>query len=232
MTVSSHATPIRAKAVIFDVGHTLIFPNDAFFYELAQEYQSRLSPDAFRKLGARCKEKAYRENPINPYKKWITEWYISAGVESRYLPEIYDAIHRRHEQRQLWDTLEPSLPDVLVRLREQGFKLGVISNADGTVRQLLEDFELDHYFKCILDSTEVGIEKPDARIFFMAAQMLGVVPEACVYIGDHWQVDGQGALHAGMIPVILDPFDVGKEIPCLKIRRLMDILKVVQLAED
>ncbi|MDQ7053880.1 MAG: HAD-IA family hydrolase [candidate division KSB1 bacterium] len=210
--------------MLFDVGHTILFPNGKFFYDLAVSYGSSMPFDDFAQLGARVKEKAYRENPTNPYKMWFTEWFISAGVDSSHLPAIYAAIRQRHEERNLWDTLEPSIPEVLIRLRERGFVLGVISNADGTIQQMLQDLELDDYFKCIIDSAVVGIEKPDARIFLKAARILGLTAETCVYIGDQWLIDGQGAANAGMMPVILDPFEVAQDVGCLRIRRLMDIL--------
>ena len=219
---------IKAQAVLFDVGHTMLFPNGQFFYDLAARYGSNMPFNDFTQLGARIKEKAYRENPTNPYKMWFTEWFISAGVDSSHLPDIYAAIRQRHEERNLWDTLEPSIPDVLIRLRERGFVLGVISNADGTIQQMLQDLELDGYFKCIIDSAVVGIEKPDARIFLMASRKLGLPAEACIYIGDQWLVDGQGAANVGMVPVILDPFDVAQDVGCLRIRRLMDILDHIE----
>ncbi len=216
---------IQAKAVLFDVGHTILFPNPDFFFDLATQYQARLPREEFDLLGARVKYRTYRENPENPYARWFTEWMTGAGVPPKDVPAILQEIRRRHEEQNLWDTLEPTVPEVFIQLRERGFELGVISNADGSIEGLLQKYEIDGYFRVVLDSAVVGVEKPDARIFLMAAEALQLEPKDCVYIGDQWAIDGQGAQQVGMHPVILDPFDVAEEVPCLRIRHLIDILQ-------
>ena len=222
---------IQATAVLFDVGHTILFPDDAFFYKLAQKHGGTMDRERFLLLGAQAKDTAYRENPSSPYKIWFRDWMLGAGVPEEAMPQIYDAIWQRHQEKHLWDTLEPSIPQVFKALRDRGFLLGVVSNADGSVPGILEQLELDHFFKCILDSTLVGIEKPDARIFLMAAEQLGVPPEQCVYVGDQVAVDVHGASHAGMIPVLLDPCDVVQDAPCRRIRRLLELVDYVRFVK-
>lgn len=80
-----------------------------------------------------------------------------------------------------------------------------MSNSDGTVASLLDRAGLAARLACIVDLGVVGIEKPDPRIFALAAARLAVEPEACVYVGDFLSLDVEGARGAGMEGVLLDP---------------------------
>lgn len=215
------------RAVLFDVGHTILFPDEEFFFSLAVANGSHLQKDAFCWLGARAKEKAYRSKPENPYKMWFTEWMLGSGVRQEKLPDIFDAIIEKHNRAHLWNRLEPTIPVVFKELREKGLILGVISNADGTVRAILEKLQLDFYFKCIIDSHEVGVEKPDARIFHLASKEIGIPPENCMYVGDQIKVDVEGAAAVGMQPVLLDPYGIIDDAPCPKIRCLQEVVGLV-----
>ena len=57
----------------------------------------------------------------------------------------------------------------------------------------------------VIDSQDVGIEKPDPRIFDLALGRLGVDPERALYVGDIRSVDEVGSHAAGMQFVLLDP---------------------------
>lgn len=79
------------------------------------------------------------------------------------------------------------------------FRLGVISNGLPDVQyQKLETLGIKHLFDCIILSEEIGIRKPDSRIFWKAATLLNRLPEECLYIGDEYSSDVMGAKNAGM----------------------------------
>ena len=81
--------------------------------------------------------------------------------------------------------------------------MAVISNADGRVRGLLEAAGLAPHLEFVIDSAEVGIEKPDPRIFHAATQRLGLPPARCAYVGDIYEIDVLGALGAGLTPILI-----------------------------
>ncbi len=87
----------------------------------------------------------------------------------------------------------------------RGYRLGVISNADGRVRGLLDQSGLSRFFELILDSAEVGIEKPDPRIFLTATERLRLAPGACASVGDIYEIDFLGARRAGLEAVLIGP---------------------------
>jgi HAD superfamily hydrolase (TIGR01549 family) len=98
-------------------------------------------------------------------------------------------------------------PDVLPALhslREQGKTLAVVSNWDPALPSLLAEVGLAKFFAFILPSAEVGVEKPNERIFKLALQRLGLEPQEVVYIGDSYEADVVGARAVGITPILLD----------------------------
>ena len=81
--------------------------------------------------------------------------------------------------------------------------MAVVSNADGRVRGLLEAAGLAPHLEFVVDSAEVGVEKPDPRIFHAATEKLGLTPAACAYVGDIYEIDVVGAERAGLTPVLI-----------------------------
>ena len=96
--------------------------------------------------------------------------------------------------------------EALADLRRRGHRLGVITNWDPSARTLLARHGLDVHLEQIVVSSEVGFEKPDRRIFDLAAAAAGVRPAECLYVGDDYYVDAVGARAAGMEPLIVNRY--------------------------
>jgi putative hydrolase of the HAD superfamily len=92
----------------------------------------------------------------------------------------------------------PEVPAALARLREEGLRLGVISNWDHRLPEVLAQVGLARYLDAITCSSKAGVEKPDRRIFHQAAAELGVEPAATLHVGDGRLEDVEGAVAAGM----------------------------------
>jgi len=95
--------------------------------------------------------------------------------------------------------------EALTRLRAAGLVTGVISNSNGSVRQALERAGLAPLLDFVIDSTVVGIAKPDPRVFALGLQAAGVNAHEAVYVGDSYFVDVVGARGAGLGAVLFDP---------------------------
>ena len=78
------------------------------------------------------------------------------------------------------------------------YQLAVISNNFGNTRGWCNDYGLSPLLDVIIDSTVLGIAKPDARIFEAALSELGVAPNQAIYIGDSYSADMVGGKNAGM----------------------------------
>jgi HAD superfamily hydrolase (TIGR01549 family) len=87
---------------------------------------------------------------------------------------------------------------ILRRLAARGFRLGVISNGCGNTTVLCEELGFAPYLQTILDSTEVGLRKPDTKFFMQAAAALQLEARELLMIGDSIERDIQPARSLGM----------------------------------
>jgi len=78
------------------------------------------------------------------------------------------------------------------------YRLGLVSNFCGNVATLCREAGLAESLDVILDSTEVGIGKPDAGIFRMALEKLDLSPEQAIFVGDSYERDMIPARALGM----------------------------------
>jgi len=129
----------------------------------------------------------------------------------------------------LWSRPDPGAEAVLRRLKAAGLVTGVISNSNGSVRSILETTGLAAHLDFIIDSTVVGVEKPDPRIFRIGLREARVAPDEAVYVGDLYSVDVLGARGVGMEGVLLDPRGFWGERDCLL---APDLAAAVRLALD
>ncbi|MGE3272577.1 MAG: HAD family hydrolase [Chloroflexota bacterium] len=114
-----------------------------------------------------------------------------------------------------WSYELPGSREALRALYDAGHTVAIISNANGTVEQQLREYGICQVgegigtpVRAIIDSHVFGIAKPDPRIFHHVADLLGLPPERCAYIGDTVRYDVQGARAAGFQPLHFDPFGV------------------------
>ena len=100
----------------------------------------------------------------------------------------------------------PDVVDTLIALRRRGYLLGVITNgAARTQACKIDSTGLRPYLDLVVLAGEEGIQKPDVRVFQMAAARLGVPCECCVFVGDNPENDLMGAKNAGFIPLRKHP---------------------------
>ncbi len=92
-------------------------------------------------------------------------------------------------------TMRPEAPATLKALRARGLRLAVISNiiSRRTVQVKLGEYGLAHYFDPIMTSSNFGWRKPNERIFWETARLMGLAPAECAYIGDTVSRDVSGA---------------------------------------
>jgi putative hydrolase of the HAD superfamily len=95
-----------------------------------------------------------------------------------------------------WSLFEDVLP-CFARLA--GHRLGLISNGDGALqRRKLEKMAIANKFECIIISGECGYTKPEKAIFLHACTRAGIAPQDATYVGDHYDLDAEGARKAGL----------------------------------
>ncbi len=112
----------------------------------------------------------------------------------------------------------------LTALQERGQRMAVISNWDVTLHKALAMHDLTRFFEVRIASLEWGPEKPDARLFHLTLEQLGVEPGQALHVGDNPLDDVQGARNAGMAAVLIDRNLEGPRDG--QIHRLTDLLKL------
>lgn len=96
------------------------------------------------------------------------------------------------------------VPAVLAACQSTGISLGIISNFDSRLHQVLELLDLASFFTSVTISTAVGTAKPGTAVFQAALQQHGCDPAAAWHIGDSYVEDYQGAVSAGLRGIWLD----------------------------
>jgi putative hydrolase of the HAD superfamily len=220
--------------VLFDAGGTLVFL-DYFFLarELRRhgiavssravrraEYAARAEIDR-RLLGAVADTDETRRRP------YFIALLDHLGVEPQQAQRLFTYFDAIHIQNNLWRRMMPSTPTVLQQLRSHGLTLGVISNSDGRITAILQQCGIAQFFDIIIDSHEVGIEKPESGIFSLALQRLQGQPQQALYVGDIYGIDVIGSERAGLQSVLLDTLGLYDSVPCRKIRHLKELLTIV-----
>lgn len=98
----------------------------------------------------------------------------------------------------------PEVHEALSALREEGYRLAILSNWSWHLEQLCGALVVDRYFEEIVISSRVGYSKPHPGIFRYALERMRVPPDAAIHVGDNPIADVGGALGVGITPVLLD----------------------------
>jgi len=138
--------------------------------------------------------------------------------------EAVRAVAAEHARANLWSHAAAGSAATLEALRSRGYRTGVVSNADGRVRRLLEEAGLAPHLEVVIDSAEVGVEKPDPRIFLAATGRIETEPSACAYVGDVYEFDVVGARAAGLRPILIGPGEAPGWDPVVRVGRLPELL--------
>ena len=113
--------------------------------------------------------------------QWLEE-NRNLGDATRYLERILDDVYQQTK-----DTTKESA--LVVGELAQRFPLVLVSNFYGNISTVLREFGLDHLFGDIIESAVVGIRKPDARIFALGVERLGMKAEEVAVVGDSYDKD-------------------------------------------
>ena len=92
----------------------------------------------------------------------------------------------------------PGIDDLLVRLKDEGRRLGIVTaKRRATVELAFNVLPLEHLFDTVVGGDETARHKPDPEPLLLAAERLNVEPKACAYVGDS-PFDIRAAKAAGM----------------------------------
>jgi len=201
----------RKRAVFLDAGGTLIHLDRGFLLDLLARQGIHKDEAAFLIADQTARE--HRSKALRSAGEQIddaTSWRIYAARLLEMLEctgaaaaTVSAKVKERHRAGTLWTHVEPGTLETLAQLKDRGFILGVVSNADGRVASFLELVGINKYLDFVVDSGAVGVEKPNPRIFQIALEQARSTAEQAVHVGDVYEVDVVGARAAGIEPIML-----------------------------
>ncbi|MBS1787038.1 MAG: HAD-IA family hydrolase [Acidobacteria bacterium] len=120
-----------------------------------------------------------------------------------HFEEFFDDVFERFRNAELWRVYDDVVP-ALTELKRMGIRLGVISNFDSRLYDVLEAVELATFFDSVHISTRVGAAKPDPGIFQAALAAHNIEPHQAWHVGDSLREDIEGAEAAAIHAILID----------------------------
>jgi putative hydrolase of the HAD superfamily len=190
---------VRFRAVVFDLWQTLV-PWDVeeskrFHRELADAVG--VEPERFWESWISATHLPDRNT--GPLAEHFRALFAELGVD----PDLEVVLTMRRERARRSLTPRPEALPTLEELRRRGHLLGMISVCTEDVPQVWDDTPLGREFDAALFSCEVGISKPDPRIYELCCRRLDVEASDCLFVGDGANDELPGAERVGMTSVQL-----------------------------
>ena len=133
--------------------------------------------------------------------------FTAAGVGEQFadFSAFFVELYNYFAAADPWYVYDDVLP-ALKRWQQRGIPLGIISNFDSRINQVLTVLELREFFDTITISSFSGAAKPNPEIFTIALQKHDCLPEEAWHIGDSLGEDYQGAKTAGIRPFLIQRY--------------------------
>lgn len=229
------ATPLpgRVDAVLLDVGGVLVLPDHAQI--VAAGARAGIIVESGRLDAAHYAAIAAwdRSTEAELWRPYVTAYLEAAGIPAARLDAALPMLVAAFRSV-TWSRPIAGAAAALRAFAQVGIPIGIVSNADGRVEPLLRELGVCQVgpgpgvdVGIVVDSTVVGYEKPDPRIFQIALRALGVAPERAIHVGDSARADVAGAMAAGVTPVHLDPYRLCQDGGHVHVAALADVTPLV-----
>lgn len=198
---------MRPKAILFDAGGTMVHIDPDLLGDLLEPVIGVRPPqELVWESFHRCVAEFSPELAGDWEVKWPRRYLELCGIEGQEAVDAFLAV------RGLFVAPIPGARDALEVLGAAGIRMAAVSNSDGGARHSLERAGLLDLFEFVVDSHEVGVEKPDPAIFRIALDRLGLPADQVWHVGDSYFHDIGGARAAGLAEAVLvDPLGLAPE---------------------
>lgn len=208
---------MRPRALFFDVGNTLLFPNRKQMLRCLHERQVFPSEELLGEIERRTKrefDSLLEKNASVDHGFWNI--YYSHLLQDLGISDdavCADLVLRTRNSAN-WCDIRPGTREALQRLKTR-YRIAVISNADGKIFEVLARCGIADLFETITDSGIVGKEKPHPAIFQAALKSMDITAAESMYIGDVYAVDYLGATRSGLDAILFDVAGAysGRDLP-------------------
>ena len=211
------------KVILFDMDNTLI-DRQRIFREMLTEriggYHSNVSAEELEEI-------------VNQIVEWDNCGNQSRIVTFQQYVDTYQVDTTAKELNDYWDKNSGKFLHVFedaaetIEYLHQNYRLGIVSNGNAeSQRRKIAGLPFIDLFEYSIVSGEIGIHKPDKGIFLKVCEDMGVLPEECIFVGDNYRCDIEGALQVGMKPIWISSKECHKEdIVCIE--HLAELKKIL-----
>jgi putative hydrolase of the HAD superfamily len=234
------------RAVFFDAAGTLFEPREPVgrsYARLARDFgldaPEAAVTDSFRRAFGAAPGLAFGPG-LGPgeLRRLEREWWRSRVAETfapiGKFPDFdayFDALFAHFADPGHWVADFEAAP-TLQRLKNDGLKLGVISNFDYRLYRILDGLDLTRHFDSITISSEAGHAKPRREVYNAALARAGVSTHEAMHIGDSEHLDFVPAAAIGMAAVLIDR-ELPQPAPSIEARtaRIRSLASVPEVAQ-
>lgn len=190
------------RAVTFDAGQTLVELDTAMLAARCAERGVTVTAaalDAARAAAWQRYEVLVKDGGHEaPWLVFMATLLGGAGVGAAEAEALAAWLWDEQQTRNLWRRPVAGMFELAAELAAAGTPVGIISNSEGRLAELIAEIGWSAPFAVIVDSGRLGVAKPDRAIFDHAAHALGVTPAEIVHVGDSRTADVDGARAVGM----------------------------------
>lgn len=228
--------------MFFDVGETLVHPAPSFpelFARIVREAGHDRDPadvvEASRAVMTRFSEAArdgdlWTTSPVRSRRFWL-------GVYERMLTRLdlpssdglRDALYEGFTDLGNYAMFD-DVPAVLDELTDAGHRLGIVSNYEAWLEDLLARLGVRDRFPIRVISGLEGLEKPDPRIYGLALERSRLAAAEVAFVGDNPEFDVYPPAAMGMFPVLIDRRGRHPDHDGVRITDLHDLPSVLEAA--
>ncbi|MFO0700908.1 MAG: HAD-IA family hydrolase [Nitrospira sp.] len=208
------------RVVFFDAADTLFHVDGSvgeIYLRHATEFGFAQKPDSLAAI-TQAFRRAFREAPppvfatADPVRLKQSErlWWFDivhnvfyrVGMFGRF-DEFFDHVFQVFEDHRSW-RLFPETMSTVAQLKAQGLELGIISNFDSRLFEVLRGLGLAEAFDTVTISSVAQAAKPAPQIFLAALEKHAVDPEEALHVGDSLREDVEGGRKAGLHVALVD----------------------------
>ena len=231
------------RVVFFDAAETLFHVNGSvaeIYLQCAVQFGYQAKPDSIA-LIREAFGRAFHDAPPPVFaatdsarikhseRLWwfdvVHNVFYRVGMFDRF-DEFFEHVYGVFAESASWK-LYPEVPETLDSLRSRGLELGIVSNFDSRLFNVLRGLGIADLFDTVTISSLAHAAKPSPKIFEWALAQHAVDPGEAMHVGDSVRDDVEGATKAGLRAVLLGR--QGKQAPpgIATIRTLDELLPLV-----
>jgi putative hydrolase of the HAD superfamily len=233
--VGRKVSPMKPEydAILFDAGGVFLIPDPAVLAPTLSYYGAQTDHSVYVRAHYGAMAAKSRQGSLEDDWSFYNRAYVQLVGVPDHNREAAMFVLSKTRHAHLWRAPLAGSAEALRALNEQGMPIGVVSNASGQIEEILDRSAICQvglgahaHVRCIIDSHVVGVTKPDPHIFDFALPFFeGIDKSRIAYVGDSVVMDVGGATAAGLIPILVDPYDDATDlVTCRRIKSLLELV--------